>query len=147
VRLKQPERAHAMLDFFYRDQRPAGWNQWAEVVVNGYRTPKFLGDMPHAWVASDAIRSLLDLFAHDADDGQALVIAAGLPDAWLAEGVAVQGLPTPHGPLSYRLKRDAGGLQVTIEGGLQPPTGGLVLRWQGKDHRFDQLPVSTELRP
>jgi hypothetical protein len=147
VRLKQPERAHAMLDFFYRDQRPAGWNQWAEVVVNGYRTPKFLGDMPHAWVASDAIRSLLDLFVHDADDGRALVIAAGLPDAWLAEGVAVQGLPTPHGPLSYRLKRGATGLQVTIEGGLQPPAGGLVLRWQGKDHRFDQLPVSTELQP
>jgi hypothetical protein len=116
--------------------------------MKGYREPKFLGDMPHAWVASDAIRSLLDLFVHDADDGNTLVLGAGLPPAWLAEGVAVRGLPTPYGPLGYRLQRSTrGGLQVTIDGGLQPPPGGLLLRWQGRDHRFDQLPVSTELPP
>jgi hypothetical protein len=148
VRLQQPERAHAMLRFFFADQRPAGWNQWAEVVMRGYREPKFLGDMPHAWVASDAIRSLLDLFVHDADDGNTLVLAAGLPEEWLAEGVAVQAMPTPNGLLSYRLKRTgAGGLQVDIDGGLRLPQGGLLLRWKGKAHRFDQLPVSTEIKP
>ena len=29
LRLGQPERAWAMLDFFFKDQRPEGWNQWA----------------------------------------------------------------------------------------------------------------------
>jgi hypothetical protein len=65
VRLGQPDRAHAMLDFFFKDQRPRGWNQWAEVVLPDPREPRFLGDMPHAWVSSDYIRSALDLFAFD----------------------------------------------------------------------------------
>ncbi|HJV71711.1 hypothetical protein [Ideonella sp.] len=145
VRLRQPERAQAMLDFFFADQRPRGWNQWAEVVMRDPREVHFLGDMPHAWVASDAIRSLLDLFVHDADDGATLVLGAGLPEAWLADGVAVRGLPTPFGALSYRLKRAAGGLQLEIDAGLAPPPGGLRIRWRGREHRFDQLPVSTLL--
>jgi hypothetical protein len=32
VRLGNRERAHALLDWFFRDQRPAAWYQWAEVV-------------------------------------------------------------------------------------------------------------------
>ena len=145
VRMKQPERAWGMLDFFFADQRPAGWNQWAEVVMRDPREIHFLGDMPHAWVASDAIRSLLDLFAHDAEDGQALVLAAGLPEAWLKEGVAVRGLATPQGPLSYRLKRTDRGLKIDIEAGLTPPPGGLRISWRGREHRIDRLPFSGVL--
>jgi hypothetical protein len=78
TRLGQPERAHAMLDFFFKDQRPRGWNQWAEVVLPDAREPRFLGDMPHAWVSSDYIRSALDLFAFDREAQGALVIGAGL---------------------------------------------------------------------
>ncbi|MFZ5550561.1 MAG: coagulation factor 5/8 type domain-containing protein [Pseudomonadota bacterium] len=144
VRLGKPARALAMLDFFFADQRPAGWNQWAEVVMRGYRTPKFLGDMPHAWVASDAIRSLLDLFVHE--EGDALVLGAGLPDAWLGEaGVAVRALPTPGGPLSYRMKRGPSGLQVDIDAGPVPPPGGLKVRWHGREHRIERLPASITL--
>jgi hypothetical protein len=147
VRMKQPERALAMLDFFHADQRPAGWNQWAEVVMRDPREPRFLGDMPHAWVASDAIRSLLDLFAHDAEDGSTLVLAAGLPETWLRDGVAVRGLATPQGPLSYRLKRTDRGLTVEIDAGLAPPPGGLRLTWSGREHRIDHLPFSAVLEP
>lgn len=146
VRLGRPARAWAMLDFFFADQRPAGWNQWAEVVMNGYRVPRFLGDMPHAWVASDALRSLLDLFVHE--EGEALVLAAGVPDAWLeGPGVAVRGLPTPHGLLSYRLQRGPGGLHVDVDAGLQPPPGGLRVRWHGREQRIDRLPASLTLEP
>jgi hypothetical protein len=145
VRMKQPGRAWALLDFFFADQRPAGWNQWAEVVMRDPREIHFLGDMPHAWVASDAIRSLLDLFAHDAGDGQALVLAAGLPEAWLKDGVAVRGLATPQGPLSYRLKRTDRGLKVEIDAGLTPPPAGLRISWQGREHRIDRLPFAAVL--
>ena len=48
-----------------RRPAPAGWNQWAEVVVRDAREPRFIGDMPHGWVASDYIRSVLDLFAYE----------------------------------------------------------------------------------
>lgn len=144
VRLGRPARALAMLDFFFADQRPAGWHQWAEVVMRGYREPKFLGDMPHAWVSSDAIRSLLDLFVHD--EGDALVLGAGLPEAWLAgTGVAVRGLPTPGGPLSYRMRHGPGGLQVDIDAGLAPPPGGLKVRWHGREQRVERLPASVTL--
>lgn len=64
---------------FFADQRPLGWNQWAEVVGREVRKPRFVGDMPHGWVASDFIRSALDLFAYERDADNALVLAAGLP--------------------------------------------------------------------
>ena len=65
VRLGWRERAHELLEYFFKDQRPAGWNQWAEVVGREPRRPRFIGDMPHAWIASDYIRSVLDMFAYE----------------------------------------------------------------------------------
>ena len=63
-------------------QRPAGWWQWAEVVGREARKPRFLGDMPHGWVASDGIRSVLDLLAYEHDADSSLVLAHGVPAAW-----------------------------------------------------------------
>ena len=48
--LDQPERAHELIEFFLNDQRPQGWNHWAEVVWKDYRHPGYIGDMPHTWV-------------------------------------------------------------------------------------------------
>lgn len=130
TRLGQPERAHAMLDFFFRDQRPRGWNQWAEVVLPDPREPRFLGDMPHAWVASDYVRSALDLFAFDREAEGSLVIGAGLKPEWLREGgVQVQGLSTPHGPLHYALRPEGRGWLLDLPRALEGLPGGLRLRW------------------
>ena len=96
-----------------------------------------------AWVASDAIRSLLDLFVHD--DGDSLVLAAGVPQAWLDDGVAVRELPTPYGRLSYRTQRVAEGLHIEIDAGLDLPPGGLRWRWHGREQRIDSLPASLTL--
>ncbi len=65
VRLGWRERAHELLRFFLADRRPAAWNQWAEVVGRDARQQRFVGDMPHAWIASDFIAAVLDLFAFD----------------------------------------------------------------------------------
>jgi hypothetical protein len=125
VRLGQSARAHAMLDFFFRGQQPAGWRQWAEVVSSTPRKPFFLGDLPHAWVASDYVRSVLDLFAYER--GERLVLAAGIPQEWLGgEGVAIEGLRTPQGALSYSLRREGGRLHLDLRGDAAPP-GGFVL--------------------
>jgi hypothetical protein len=130
VRLGWRERAHEALAFFFADQQPRAWNQWAEVVSRTPRKPFFVGDLPHAWVESDYVRSALDLFAYTRDDDQALVIAAGLPAVWLeGEGVAVEGLRTPYGPLGYTIRRDRDRLVLTLSPGLEPPPGGIVLRW------------------
>ena len=125
-----------MLDFFFADQRPAGWNQWAEVVGRVAREPRFIGDMPHAWISSDYIRSALDLLAFERDSDQALVLAAGVPSAWVeGAGITVRDLRTAHGHLSYTLKRDGAELGLQLAPGLRPPPGGLWLAWRGQMHR------------
>ena len=115
------------------DRRPAAWNQWAEVIGRDPRQPRFVGDLPHGWVASDFIRAALDLFAFERDGDHALVLAAGVPPEWLAgPGIAVKGLRTPGGPLSYSLKRDGGNLILQVAGGARVPPGGFVLVWPGR---------------
>jgi hypothetical protein len=82
VRLGWRARAWDALAQYLGDRRPRAWNQWAEVVGRAPREPRFIGDMPHAWVHSDFARSALDLFAYERDADHALVLAAGVPAAW-----------------------------------------------------------------
>ncbi len=130
ARLGQPARAHAMLDFFFKDQRPAGWNQWAEVVLPDAREVRFLGDMPHAWVSSDYIRSALDLLAYDDERDHTLVLGAGLKAAWLQQGdVVLRGLSTPYGRLDWSLRRTPAGWQLELPSNMSGMAGGARLRW------------------
>jgi hypothetical protein len=81
-------------------------------------------------VASDFVRSALDMFGYNRDADEALVLAAGIPVAWLqGEGIAVQGLRTPQGQLNYRLHRSDKQLVLEVQPGLVPPAGGVVLPW------------------
>lgn len=127
IRMGQPERAKALIDWFFTHSRPSAWNHWAEVVFRDETTPKFIGDMPHTWVGSDFIRSILDMFAWERDD--ALVIGAALPLDWVAseDGVAIEMLRTRHGPLSWTMKREGAEIVAEIGEGLQIPAGGIVV--------------------
>lgn len=130
VRLGWRERVPQLLTFFMADRRPAAWNQWAEVVGRDPRKPRFVGDMPHAWIASDFLRSLCDMFAYERGRDHALVLAAGIPAAWLqGQGVGMERLRTPYGELSYALREQDDGLELHIAAGLSVPPGGLVLPW------------------
>jgi len=122
-----------MLRFFLADRRPAGWRQWAEVVGREPRAPRFLGDMPHTWCGSDFIRSALDLLA--CEDGDRLVLAAGVPADWTDPGeqVAVAGLVTHFGPLGYRMAAEPMRLVVTIDALRDLPPGGVVVTPPGLD--------------
>lgn len=129
VRLGWRDRAHEALAFFFADQQPRGWNQWAEVVSRTPRKPFFVGDLPHAWVESDYLRSTLDMFAHTRDMDEALVIGAGIPADWLhGDGVAVAGLRTPYGVLGYTLRREKDRIMLQLSQGLRMPAGGVVLQ-------------------
>lgn len=118
------------LDFFFADRRPQAWNGWAEVVGRDLREPRFIGDMPHAWISSDYIRSALDMFVYERDSDHTLVLAAGLPLEWLdtPTGVGVRDVRTPYGPLTYSFRREAGTAVLTLEPGVRPP-GGYVVQW------------------
>ncbi|USX28625.1 discoidin domain-containing protein [Oxalobacteraceae bacterium OTU3CINTB1] len=130
VRLGWRERAAELLDYFYADQRPAKWNQWAEVLGRDMRQPRFVGDMPHGWISSDYIRAALDSFAYEREADQALLLAEGVPVDWLrGEGVGLHGLRTPYGPLSYKLAAAAGTLSLTVDAMQRKPPGGVVFTW------------------
>ncbi len=129
LRLGWRERAMELLDFFMADRRPAAWNQWAEVVGRDARKPRFVGDMPHGWVASDFIGSTLDLFAYERESDHAMVVGAGIPRHWLdGKGISVTNLRTPYGPLGYSLKHKGGRVVLEVAPGSARPPGGIVLQ-------------------
>ncbi|RFP18337.1 MULTISPECIES: discoidin domain-containing protein [unclassified Duganella] len=132
IRLGWRERAAELLDYFYADQRPAAWNQWAEVVGRDARQPRFLGDMPHGWISSDYIRAALDTFAYERESDHALLLGEGIPNAWLqGAGVGLHGLRTPYGSLSYMLAAQDGRLTLRIEAMPRMPPGGVIYTWPG----------------
>ena len=132
IRLGERNRATQLVARFLLDRRPLAWNQWAEVVGTEYRKPRFIGDMPHVWVASDFTRSILDAIAYDRDDG-ALVIGAGVPRQWLP--IHVGPLLTHHGTIDIRIDGDGA---VTLTGDARPPRGIFV-----GDTRVDRLPFRS----
>jgi hypothetical protein len=143
VRLGQPERAHAILDWFFTHVRPPEWNHWAEVVFNDPLSAKFIGDMPHTWVGSDFIRSVIDMFAYEREEDQALVLAAAIPSSWItAEPIGVEMLRTPFGPLTWSMQRDSGGVVMRIEEGITIPPGGIVV----DDQTIRALPAEVRLK-
>ena len=156
LRMGRAEEALALLPFFMDHRRPAGWNQWAEVVVPGEREVRFLGDMPHAWVSSDFIRSALDLFAYTREDPAQIVIGAGVT----APPVAVQGLRTPWGPLDWSLHAAASGWRLELaRAGAEvrlawarpgtPPRAfheGRELTWQGRELPLPPAPATVMLQ-
>ena len=129
VRFGRRDRVQAIVDYFMRDRRPVAWNHWAEVVGREPRTPRFIGDMPHGWVASDFGRSFLDMLAYERPADEALVIMAGVPKSWVqSEGLAVRNLRTPYGRLSYSVTVNA--RETVVEIGEMPlPPNGIVIAW------------------
>jgi hypothetical protein len=162
VRLGWRDRAHELLAFFLAGRRPVAWNQWPEVVGRDPQQPRFVGDLPHGWVASDFIRAALDLFAYEREGDQALVLAAGVPPDWLeGSGVTLKNLRTPYGLLGYSLKKQGRSVVLDVPGGPRVPPGGFVLvwpgerppsaaqingramAWQGTELRFHELPAKV----
>ena len=67
------------------------------------------------------------------------MLAAGVPREWLPSGVAVRGLRTRHGALSYWLQREGRLVHLSVEAGIAQPAGGLWLAWPGDD----ALPIAS----
>ncbi len=147
IRLDQRDRAYTLLQWFRTHQRPAGWRHWAEVVFNDPRSPRFIGDMPHTWVGSDFLNSIISMFIYER--AEQLVAFAGVPKAWAdsTDPIAFTNLVTPYGPISGSMQREGGTIRVRVEG-VALPAGGLVIAAppgaQGGDQTFTTLPAQAE---
>jgi hypothetical protein len=154
VRLRWRERAWELIDFLMNDRRPAEWNQWAEVVGREPRKSRFIGDMPHGWVASDYGRSLLDMLAFERPADESLVLMAGVPKEWTEkEGFAVKNLRTPYGLLTYSLRIDGNERVLNVEPLEAMPNSGVVIAWpEGEQPEHQSIKrgtarwLGTELR-
>jgi hypothetical protein len=129
VRVGRRDDAMELLDFFLADRRPRAWNQWPEISWRDSRSPGHLGDVPHAWIGAEYVLAFLGMLAYERPTDEALVLAAGVSDAWLDAGeVAVEGLPTWWGSLGYTLLRvGRGALRFDLAPGLQVPPGGIIV--------------------
>lgn len=130
VRLGQRARALELLQALLADQRPPAWNGWAEVSWRDPAAPRFIGDMPHGWVAAGYLRSVRALFADERERDDTLVIGAGVPATWLEDdaGIAVKRLPTHYGVLTLTMRREGEhAVRVRLSGDLTLPRGGLVV--------------------
>ena len=131
ILLGQRDRAQEILNNMLADQRPPAWNEWAEIVWHDASAPRFIGDMPHTWVASSFVLAVRNMCAYEREADGALVIAAGLPQAWVLSepGVTLKRLPTAYGVLHYTL-RSAGtnALHLRLWGDLTLPPGNIVVQ-------------------
>ncbi len=140
VRLGWRDRAQRMLAWFLDDRRPAGWRDWAEVVAQEYRSPIYVGDIPHTWIGSDYIRTLLDMLFFERED-DALVIGAGVPQSWIDRGIHLRGVRTVWGPLDLDITK--GGAQVS--GLTTVPPGGVVFQLPGREEVVvHKMPASVK---
>ncbi len=122
------ERAQTLADFYMKDRRPAAWNQWAEVVCHDPANPRFIGDMPHTWVASDFLNSVRAMFVYEDEVDKALVIGAGMKPEWSkGEGVSIGSWPTEYGVLSYKVWREGATLRIKYDFAGKLPDGGIVI--------------------
>jgi len=128
--LGQKQRAVDLLRWLIDDQRPPAWHQWPEVSAHNPRAPRFLGDLPHGWIASSFVRALRRMLAYERADDGALVLAAGVPAEWMHEapGVRVRGLPTHVGALDYTMYAEGKDrVRLTLGGSIRCPGAGIIV--------------------
>jgi len=134
IYLDEPERTHELIKFFLNDQRPQGWNHWAEVVWKDYRTPKYIGDMPHTWCGSDFINAIRSMFVYESTSGgeydSSLILAAALYQDWIdsPDGMSVENLPTYYGEVSYSINKEENKYRFSIYGDIKLPVGGIKIK-------------------
>ena len=130
VHLGQPAEANELLQDLVRHRRPAEWQVIAEVVYSDLRHAIYLGDMPHTWIGSEYARSIFGMLMYEADDHLSLL--PGTPPEWVAgEGLSVDGLPTAHGTLKMRARREGGQLRVSLGEGLRADMP-VIVNWPGR---------------
>jgi hypothetical protein len=128
VCLGRRDDAVELMEFLFGDRRPTPWNQWPEITWRNPRSPGHIGDVPHTWIGAEYFLAFRMMLAYERPSDESLVIGAGVPARWLDGGaVGAKGLPTHYGRLDFRIRRDDGGVAISLSGDVAVPPGGFVL--------------------
>jgi len=102
VMLGEKEKAWTILNWHLDHQTTSGTYAWAEQINLQNKT--YGGDMPHCWVAGDYMNLLRTMLLYE--DGNKMVLAAGIPQPWLAtkQKIGAVNVPTYFGRLSYEIE-------------------------------------------
>jgi hypothetical protein len=130
TRLGRRADAIELLTFLLQDRRPAVWNQWPEITWKDPQSPGHFGDLPHTWIGAEYVLGFAGLFAHERAADDTLVLAAGLPLEWFANGRTngVSQLSTYYGPVSFSLKLCSGKWHLDLTRPPTSPGGGVEVR-------------------
>ena len=79
--------------------------------------------MPHGWAIAEVHLLIRDCLVHE--DGQRLVLFAGIPESWFRHpaGITIRNLPTHFGMLDAAWKVAHGGATLRLGGDADPPDG------------------------
>lgn len=149
TRLGRRDDAIELLAFLLQDRRPRVWNQWPEITWKDPTSPGHFGDLPHTWIGAEYVLGFAGLFAYERAADDTLVLAAGMPLSWFANGRTngVTGLATCHGLLSFSLKLSGGRWHLDLDRPERSPGGGIEVRLPvvaGVDrlrHNGNDLPI------
>ncbi|GMU19905.1 MAG: hypothetical protein AMXMBFR13_00090 [Phycisphaerae bacterium] len=141
LNLGQIDRAFKMLRWTLDNQSAPGVYGWAEVADG--RSKLFLGgDIPHGWASAEYVSLVRDMLVREV--GDALHLAAGVPEQWLAHGqrVEVERALTHFGRIGFRLtsQADKGEIELSMTGDANPP-GGMFWRLPRFDGQLRSLTV------
>ncbi|MDH5526168.1 MAG: hypothetical protein OEY97_02530 [Nitrospirota bacterium] len=103
-------RAIELVNAVARLASPTG--QWPEA-IHPRTLGGCMGDGQHVWAAAEWVVMLRNMFVRD--EGEALVLGAGIAPEWLEGGEDIRfgPAPTPFGPVTVRARRDREGVTVT----------------------------------
>lgn len=150
IRLGWNNRAHQYMEWLIERLDPIGWRQWGEIAYREREPSLFVGDMPHTWVGSGAVLSILSMFAYE--NNESIILAAGVPSKWVKDGtpVGVSNQVTRFGSLSYTLAFNDEILSLNIDSQCVPPDGFVLnaIQLLGDTHSSATVQVNgTELEP
>lgn len=143
------EAAHGTLARHFEIESMHGWfaldeggpsapGNWGKVKTNWKletKGPNHAGSasaMPHGWAIAELHLLLRDALVFE--DGERLVLFAGVPPEWFAQPMRLRNVPTHFGAVSVEWEPREGGGSLTVSGASGPRE--VVIRTPGKDFAF-----------
>jgi len=127
LRAGRPEAVWPLLERIADLASPTG--QWPEA-IHPRTGGGCMGDGQHIWAAAEWLMLLRNLLLRE--EGDRLVVGAGIAPAWLAAGpVEMEPTLTPHGPVGVRFTTNALGVEVRVDAVWRGPAPALDFRVPG----------------